>query len=292
MAHPLDSAAGLLSRLPDHTGKHRRGEGGRPADGSPAAREIAALTEQQAPYLRDLISTANLRLTVAEELLSSVGHLQPQPHVFFSTYPMVRSAADLAGRVSWLLDDDADVTGPRRAGRALGDRLSSIDEQKQLPIPRLKREGAERRKKVLRAAASVGLTPTKPPGNTQAVADAWGDSDEDLGEEDRDLGRLTYKLLAATTHGTLYALTRHLNPLRGRDGQRVPGDLPGQVTAQFQVSVELEADAVMMAMVPYMRAARLWMWWMGREPEDWAGYMMYASGAFRRFMTGRNARAD
>lgn len=209
MRGELVHAARLLTRLPQHTGPGREGELARPADGSPAAREVAALAVGQAVYLEDLLSTANLRLTVAEEMLASIGRLIQLDTVFFSAYPLIRSVGELGARVGWLLDET--LSGPQRVSRALGDRVDSLREQAQLPVAELRAEAKARRRQVISKAASVGVTGEKPPGNTNAVATAWGDDAPDLDPEDRDLGRLTYKLLAATTHGTIYALMRHIS---------------------------------------------------------------------------------
>jgi len=239
-----------------------RGEvAGTVGPGSPAVRERGELDDSLHGWIEDLsVGGCGLRLTVAEEYLRTVGHLLSDTESVYSIYPLIRSVVDLASRVVWLMEPD--LNGRKRAGRILGDRADSLQEQERLVgvPPQVAEYARERRRSLSRTATAAGVHREGPPGQMQAAQRAWR-----LGPgDDSRIGWTTYQVLSAFAHGTLYAIAQAVEPIEGPDGDRlrVPGT-EDVMWAQIGATASNEATVVLMGLMPYRIALQRWCEWSG-----------------------------
>lgn len=255
MPYALDDAARELGALIEALSRERTSLPGFAA-GSPAAAEQEELGGLGG-YVNDLTATCSMRLMVAEDYILAIAGLIPTPAVY-SLYPLARSTADLMGRVYWLTDPDLNAKG--RARRQLGDRLDSLKEQGFITaVPGLVGQSKKRRSELLTEAGRYGVHPDKPPKWMAANRDVWATPDG----VDEDLGTVTYQLLSAFSHGTLYAVTHFVSPVQGHDGHPLSHPTDGLLWGRVETTAAQEAMAVVMCMIPYRAALARWAAWGG-----------------------------
>lgn len=258
MAYLLDEAAAGLSELFGWLPGHRSSLPGF-VDDSDAGRERAELGDLGG-YVVDLTVTCGMRFTVAEDYLQAFAGLIRTESIY-SIYPLARSTVDLMGRVYWLTEPG--LNARRRAGRQLGDRLHSLDEQGRIEggPAHLAEHARTRRAELCREAARHGVHRERPPGWTAASRDLWAPT----AGEDPGLGAITYQLLSAFAHGTLYGITHFVSPVEDHDGKRLRHPTDGLLWARVETTAVQEAMAVAMCLVPYRAALARWAAWAGHD---------------------------
>lgn len=262
MTYVLDRLGELLQEVPEHA-QRARGAGGRRA-GSPASIEQIGASAALRPFVEQARAFAGIRMMVAEEHVGTLGGLARQETAIYSVYSVGRVVTELSARAWWLLEPG--IRARRRAGRAVADRLYSIHEQTKLvpeghgePLEEAERKKAELRER----AADAGFEPEFPPPTTDLANRLMHDE----GDED-DFGAFTYRLLSAYSHGTLYAINRMVQPLEG-----VESDELGTITAHTTTTATQEADALLLAMLPFMRAASRAAHYSGWGDEDYGRHL-------------------
>lgn len=278
MAYALDELARDLRAFQAHSTAHRRSTAPLWEPGTPAALEAEALGAGGTKTLGELIGVVELRLSAAEDLLAGAGTvLAGEAGLMWSLYPLVRSAAEFSARAAWLVEPD--LTPRQRAGRLVAERLYSLGEQANLPIPGAKEEAAAKKRKIRAEAQRAGVTPEKRPTSTKLL-------DEVYALEGRRTGAAAYQMLSAFAHGTLYAMMRMLRPIVDENGAQLPRPADGMTYMQVATDAPTEALAVLSGLLPYNEAARRYWAWTGRDEPDWREHLIRCGAGARRFLPG------
>lgn len=279
MTYALPHLGRQLADLPAHSRDHRGPPLVEPADGTPAVTERGQLTQAQQPRWTTCSRCCTFVSPSPRRRWPRAGKMIADPDAVFSMYPLVRTAAELSARVAWLLEPS--LTAVQRVQRATGEQLDSLEETRRLKAPGAKDFAKERIRDVKRRAAAAGLTPERPPSRMESVSAVWSETAGGRSE----LGVLTYQLMAAVTHGTLYGLMRHVKPLEGDSpDDLVPLGMEGQYAASLGTDATTDAMGVMMALIPYNKAARRWLWWTGHQMQDWTTYLVYVASGFGKHL--------
>ncbi len=279
MAYALNRLCELLGELPERAAAARHQE---PHAESALAHQLERTDAFHRSAASDAVLLASLRLTVAEDHLGAIATLIRQGRIVYATYSLARTAAEVASRAWYLLDPDMSLERRVRAG--ISERLYSLQEQSDLGIESITTESRNRGREIAgeagrhsyRASGARNGVP-KLDGRrhkaTQLVEDAIG------GE---DLGRVSYKLFSAFSHGTGYALTSVLRPTGIAASQ-------GVVWAQVATSAATESNVVALAFLPYRAALGREFMLHGWEGGELNGLVAAISEELRRWYVAETA---
>lgn len=287
MAYALDQLGRYLENIRENSTRLRTEV--TPAHGSLAAQEAASVTSEQRDFIRQGILLANARLVVAEEHLATVGRCVRDPSTLYSVYTVARATSEIAALAWWLLNPK--ISAMERAGRSVGQRLYSIKESGDLPVGEARRTAQARRRHLLSKAAAAGVTPVYVGSVTDLVGAVHStEAAAEHVDDERDVGRLLYKMHSAFTHGTAYAiqyLMRHASDDAGSPVPVAPDVDEDTVWMQVYTDAKTEVVAVMGALLPYLAAAKAFMAYTGRDSETWRSYIVYTLGEARHFLPSR-----
>lgn len=288
MGYALDQLGGYLEEIQQHSTLVRRKV--TPAPGSQAAREKDGCSPEVWAFIRQGVLLANTRLVVAEEHLATLGKLVRDTRSVYSVYTVARTAAEISALAWWLLDPEISVA--ERAGRGVGQRLYSIQQQGELPVENAKADAKKRRREVLAQADRAGVTPVYVKSATNLVGriHATGMPQDKEADKLQRLGKVQYKLHSAFTHGTTYALQHLMQPATPEERERMADMVDGDAdTTLMRVGTEASSEvvAVMGALLPYWAAAKSFMAYTGRHSQRWLSYVTYTIGEARQHLPDR-----
>lgn len=239
--------------------------------GSQLDEEVAVSTGRMAQHLQDAVTVAAARLAMVEEHLATMVTIARKPHAVYSLYTTARTTAEVAARAWWLLDTS--VAADDRAQRGLAERKHSLEQQFGFGSE-LRDEAKRRRSELMESAGQAGLQirtgNRRPESDAELVAYATD-------PEDLETGKMTYRLLSAYTHGTVFALSSVLQLLGEPDEE-------GVVTAQVQTAVWNEASVFLMGFLPYLSAVSAQLDLYGWPASEFRRQALYTSAGLRELM--------
>jgi hypothetical protein len=233
---PITDLAGTLKRFAD---AFRRvlGKNQRPADGSPAAKEMAGepfAGEWGSRPSRDILANASLAAAASTDHMLALASVLKDRSAVFAPYTIMRAAAESAALGCYLTDERID--GRERVRRNLNYRLDGICEQICLlqPFP-----GGEAAQKVaqnqtqltsFRRAANQHRFrfnemsgPGRPAHLDKKQPSAMVLMDAAVARETPGLGAANQRHLSSVAHSKLHGLSRFLVPIEAQEAGAVDG---------------------------------------------------------------------
>ncbi|CAN5592514.1 hypothetical protein BH20ACT23_BH20ACT23_04520 [soil metagenome] len=233
----------------------------------------------------DAQNTAALLLSAAQNHLEGTARLLEEPIPHFGLLATTRGALENAARAWWLNQPSLDVR--TRVARGFAERLSSLNEQADVEKLMVEDGGSTRRLQsnaraevIWSQAAELGFTPkkTRPWGVVEMPRPG---STALLGEIHESAGRVVYKYLSASVHGTVYAQLQHYQVVGSDDGEREYLMEPDNDFGMVGMAIAITSLTYCLA---YDYQVHLFGW----QAEEWVSWRTHAMTLFRTLIPPEN----